>query len=349
MNWVAIGLLMTFGLAAQTQGEKAIQLNLQGNRLAEAGHYAEALPVYRDTLDIWRSLGADYEGHLAATLLNYGIALAGNGQRPAAVKVLEQALALHRKALGPEHHRTIINMNLLAGNYLMLDDSAKAEELFNAALQIERAQFPNDSQTARTLEGLSSVSIQRERGMEALAFSEEALTIAIKSTGEESVDTALAYASVAEGHRFMGATERALPLYRKARMLYEKALGPAHPRVATLLSQEGLILMNDGKLSMAEKAMTECLDILRKSCPDCVTEISLAETNLGLLRLRQKRWAEANTALTTAVEMREKFSLRPGPELADALQNLAIAREKLRLYDDAARLNSRAQMIRGLR
>jgi hypothetical protein len=65
--------------------------------------------------------------------------------------------------------------------------------------------------------------------------------------------------------------------------------------------------------------------------------------------LRQKRWEEANTALTTAVEMREKFSLRPGPELADALQNLAIAREKLRLYDDAARLNSRAQMIRGLR
>jgi len=65
--------------------------------------------------------------------------------------------------------------------------------------------------------------------------------------------------------------------------------------------------------------------------------------------LRQKRWAEANAALTTAVEMREKFSLRPGPELADALRNLAIAREKLRLYDDAARLNSRAQMIRGLR
>jgi len=140
------------------------------------------------------------------------------------------------------------------------------------------------------------VNIQKGRGAEALALSEEALTLAIKTMGEESVDTALAYASVAEAHRYMGATERALPLYRKARLLYEKALGPAHPRVATLLSQEGLILMHDGKLSLAEQAMVQCLDILKKSCPDCVTEISLAETNLGLLRLRQKRWAEANEA-----------------------------------------------------
>ena len=46
------------------------------------------------------------------------------------------------------------------------------------------------------------------------------------------MDTALAYTSVAEAHRFAGAPERALPLYRKARSLYEKALGPEHPRVA---------------------------------------------------------------------------------------------------------------------
>ena len=49
------------------------------------------------------------------------------------------------------------------------------------------------------------------------------------------------------------------------------------------------------------------------------------------------------------MELREKFAAKPGPELADALQSLAIAREKQRLFDDAARLNARAQMIRGYR
>ncbi|HEX7424835.1 MAG TPA: hypothetical protein VF311_13255, partial [Terriglobales bacterium] len=81
----------------------------------------------------------------------------------------------------------------------------------------------------------------------------------------------------------------------------------------------------------------------------CLTELAIAESNLGLLRLQQKRYREANEALTSAVELREKFSAKPGTELADALQSLAIAREKLRLFDDAARLNTRAEMIRAYR
>jgi tetratricopeptide (TPR) repeat protein len=80
-----------------------------------------------------------------------------------------------------------------------------------------------------------------------------------------------------------------------------------------------------------------------------LAELSIAESNLGLLRLQQKRYREADEALTSAVELREKFSAKLGPELADALQTLAIAREKLRLFDDAARLNTRAEMIRGYR
>jgi len=65
--------------------------------------------------------------------------------------------------------------------------------------------------------------------------------------------------------------------------------------------------------------------------------------------LKQKRYRDADEALTRAVELREKFAVKPGPELADALQNLATAREKQRLFEDAARLNARAQMIRGYR
>ena len=45
-----------------------------------------------------------------------------------------------------------------------------------------------------------------------------------------------------------------------------------------MLSQEGLILMQDGKLSLAEQAMVRAVNILRKSCPDCVVELSIAQT-----------------------------------------------------------------------
>ena len=349
MNWLLIGLLTAIAASSQTPLENAQRLNEQGNRAGESGNDREAISLYQESLAVWRSMGPQYEGHTAGTLLNLAVSLSADGQRQEASKVLEEALALHRRALGPTHHRTVSNMNLLASNYLMVGDPERAEILLKDVLAIERELYPEDIQTARTLEALSNLFVRREKGSEALPLAEEALKITIHATGEDSLDTALAYSCVAEAHRFAGAPERALPLYRKARSLYEKKLGPDHPRVASIWSQEGLILMQDGKLTLADQAMTRAVSSLRKSCPVCAMELSITQTNLGLLRLKQKRYRDADEALTRAVELREKFAVKPGPELADALQNLATAREKQRLFEDAARLNARAQMIRGYR
>ncbi len=349
MNWILIGLISGITAAAQTPAETAQSLNTQGNRVSESGNYPEAKRLYQESIRIWRSLGPEFEGHTAGTLLNLAVALAGQGQRQEATKVLEEALVLHRRALGVTHHHTLSNMNLLATTYLMLGEPDRAEPLLNEALPIERELFPADIQTARTLEGLSNLMIRRGQIHEALAPAEEALEIALHVPREDNVELGLAYTSVAEAHRVAGASDRALPLYRKARWLYEKSLGSEHPRVAGLLSQEGLILMQDGKLSMAEQAMVRAVDILRKGCAECIVERSILHSNLGVLRLKQKRYREADEALTTAVELREKFTPNPGPELADVLHLLAVAREKERLFEDAARLNARVEMIRGYR
>jgi tetratricopeptide (TPR) repeat protein len=317
--------------------------------LADAGDYTEARRLYIEAVEIWRSLGPAYEAHAAGTLVNLAVAMTDEGQRAAAAKVLEEALALHRHSLGAAHYRTVTNMNLLANNYLMMGDPERAEALYQEALLIERKLCPADIQTARSLEGLAYGLVRRRQGREALPLAEEALRIAAQSAGEDSVDTALAYSSVAEVHRSMGSGARALPLFRHARALYEKALGPSHPRVAAILSQEGLILMQDGKLNLAEQAMTQAVKVLKNSCSGCLTELWIAESNLGLLHLRQKRYREADEAYSAAVELREKFALSTGPELADSLQNLAAVREKEHLFDDAARLNTRAQLIRGYR
>ena len=345
MKWLLIGMLTAICAAAQTPAETAQSLNTQGNRVAESGNNPEAQRLYREAIQIWRSLGPQFEAHTAGTLLNLAVAMVDGGQRLEAVKISEEALALHRRTLGGRHHRTVTNMNLLASNYLMLGDPDRAEALYQEALPIERELYPRDIQTARTLEGLAYGLVRRRQAREALPLAEEALDMAIQCAGEDGMDAALAYSSVAEVHRAMGSGERALPLYRKARALYQKALGPDHPRVAAILSQEGLILMQDRKFALAGEAMTQSVKSLKAACPGCLTELAIAESNLGLLRLQQKRYREANEALTSAVELREKFSAKPGSELADSLQNLAIVREKLRLFDDAARLKTRAEMI----
>ena len=143
----------------------------------------------------------------------------------------EEALALHRRSLGAKHHRTVSNMNLLASDYLMLSDPLSAQALLEEALPIGRELYPNDIQTARTLEGLANVLMRQDKPDGAMPLAEEALVIALKVAGEDSLDAALAFSTVAEVHRSGGRPERALPLYRKARALYEKSLGPDHPRV----------------------------------------------------------------------------------------------------------------------
>ena len=211
MKGLLIGMLTAIAAAAQAPVERAQSLNTQGNQVAESGNNAEAERLYREAIEIWRSLGPAYEAHTAGTLVNLGVALTGDGQRAAAAKVLEEALVLHRRSLGTQHHRTIANMNLLAGNYLMMGNPERGEMLFQEALPIERELYAGDIQTARTLEGLAYGLVWRRRPREALPLAEEALRIAVQSTGENSLDTALAYSGVAEAHRAMGAGERALP------------------------------------------------------------------------------------------------------------------------------------------
>jgi tetratricopeptide (TPR) repeat protein len=349
MNWALIGLLTALTASAQTPAETAQSLNTQGNRAEESGNYPEAQRLYRESIRIFRSLGPAYEAYAASALLNLAIAMTDDGQRAAATKVLEEALAMHRHSLGDKHLRTLTNMNLLANNHLTLGDPDRAGAIFQQLLPVERELYPDDIQTARTLQGLSYGLVRQDRAREALPLAEEALRIAIQKEGPDSMEAALAYSSVAEAHRSMGSGARALPLYRQARALYQKTLGPDSPRVATLLSQEGLILMQDGKLALAEQSMKQSVQSLNKSCPGCLVELTIAQSNLGLLHVRQKRYREADEAYSAAIELREKFAVSRGPELADALQSLAEVRQKEHLFDDAARLNTRAQMIRGYR
>lgn len=93
----------------------------------------------------------------------------------------------------------------------------------------------------------------------------------------------------------------------------------------------------------------EAVRSLERTCPACLLELSRAEDNLGMLRLRQKRYGEADQALTHSVALQRQFLLKPGSELAGTLQALAAVREKERRFDDAANLKGQAQAIRSYR
>jgi tetratricopeptide (TPR) repeat protein len=345
MNWLRFWVIGLAGVAAGAQTALPDDPTVLGNRAADHGDFGAAEPYYRKAVEEFRALGPDYEAHLAASLVNLAAANCGQGRRAEGAQYFEEALVLHRRTLGPKHLRTLININRMATNYLMMGNADRAEGLYAGALAIERELYPDDGQLAQTLGGLAAAMLRKGQTAEALPLVEEALQIARKSSGDGSVEAAQMYANVAEVHRVSGRLDRALPLYRKARFIYEKVLGESDTRVASILSQEGLILVNEGKLTLAAQALERAVDLLRLSCPLCVPEMSIAENNLGVLRLKQKRYAEADRLLTHVLALQEKYLARPGRETADTLQNLSMVREKEQLHEDAVRLRNQATMI----
>jgi len=345
MNWVRLGLAAISLAAASAQVRTAFDLNDRGLEASSRGDEAEAVRLFETAIDIWRGLGPAYEAHLATTESNLAQALSGQGKRREAAGIFEAALAEFRHSLGAENLRSLTTQNFLGANLLMLGEDLRAAPLFDAATAIERRRYPNDVQLARSLAGQSLICLRAGRMEEALPLAEEALNITLSAAGDSGLDAALAYSGVAEVHRIAGRPERALPLYGKARAIYERILGPGHPRVASILSQEGLILMGDGKLSLAEKAMTRSLDILAKACPGCILEKTVSETNLGLLRMKQGKYPEADHLLTHVMSLQEQYGPGTGPAMAATLHSLAQVREKERRHEDAAQLQKRADLI----
>ena len=88
--------------------------------------------------------------------------------------------------------------------------------------------------------------------------------------------------------------------------------------------------------------MLKAIELLKKTCPDCAVEMAVAESNLGLLRLKQKRYHEADEVFSQAINLRERLLPTAVPELAQAIDNLAYTRRLEHRDQDAEQLAQRA-------
>jgi len=83
--------------------------------------------------------------------------------------------------------------------------------------------------------------------------------------------------------------------------------------------------------------------------PGCMFERAVAETNLGVLRIKQMRYQEADQLLSEVVALQGGYEGSPGQQLAATLRTLAQVREKERRLEDAAQLQKRADAIMAFR
>jgi tetratricopeptide (TPR) repeat protein len=330
MKQISVCLFAFF--CATAQPDTARNLNEQGLAAYRRGDTATAEHLYREAITKWQEMGEGFHAHLAITRMNLADALAAQGKRVDAASQLEQSLALFRQSLGVRDWRTLECMNTLAALDLIMGDTEHAGALVNEALPLERELFPADARTATTLTELATLKLRTGHVSEAMAPAEEALALATKAAGEDSLNAALAYTVVGEVYRVGDQPGRALPVYRRARDIYEKRLGPQHPRVAALLGQEGLLLAGEGKLATAAQQIQRALAMLDHSCPNCDYERWTLDSNLAQVRVRQGMYAEAERLLEAAVALSERGQAQ-STEITELRQALDDVRAKERGQD----------------
>ena len=122
---LVLAILWLWPASLHAQSEALMEAYRQGKALKEAGRYEQAIPFYREALELGeREFGPDHP--TTALLLNNLASLyESQGRYAEAEPLYERALAILEMALGPEHPNVADSLNNLAALYTAQDRSSE--------------------------------------------------------------------------------------------------------------------------------------------------------------------------------------------------------------------------------
>jgi tetratricopeptide (TPR) repeat protein len=271
----------------------------------------------------------------SAVLLNRaGAYFCGHAVYSAGRPLLERALAIREKLLGPEHSDTATSLNNLASLLQDQGDLAGVRPLLERALAIyERALGPEHPYTSASLNNLASLLQDQGDLAGARPLFERALAIREKALGPEHPGTAMSLGNLALLLQAQDNLAGARPLFERALAIHERALGPEHRATATSLNNLALLLLAEGDLAGARPLFERALAIGEKALGPEHPDTAARLHNLAGLLVAQGDHVQARPLLERALSIRTKALGPEHPAVAKSLNNLA---DLLRVHRDLA-------------
>ncbi|HEV8712432.1 MAG TPA: tetratricopeptide repeat protein [Candidatus Binatia bacterium] len=144
----------------------------------------------------------------------------------------------------------------------------------------------------------------------------------------------------------VGHYSEAEPLYLRALTIWEKALGPEHPNVATSLNNLALLYRIQGQYAKAEPLLQRALTIREKALGPEHPAVAQSLNNLAGLYRDQGQYAKEEPLYRRALTIREKALGPEHPNVATCLENYSVLLRKLNRAAEAAAMEARADAIR---
>ena len=210
--------------------------NYRGEILRRQGRYPEAIAAHRRAVALDRRQGAEAEPwDRAVNLNNLGGALAGAGENHEAIAVVEESLALKRQVLAPDHPSLAATIDNLGTLWRNAGSPERSLPLFEEARGIRQQKLTADHPDRLGGEvnyGAALTALGRPK--EGLAVIDAALPeLERVSPGRP----ALGYAWLHRGRALaaLGRSREARASFASGLALFEGALGPDHPILASPL------------------------------------------------------------------------------------------------------------------
>ncbi len=122
---------------------------------------------------------------------------------------------------------------------------------------------------------------KENRQEDSLSRAEELLRLTEQMDLSDTVGGATAFLNCATAYKAFSRPEDALPLYEKAKAIYERELPENDPRLGALYNNMALALTDVGRFEEAEELYQNALSVMESvpgGCPEqAVTELNLAE------------------------------------------------------------------------
>ncbi len=280
----------------------ALSLNNVGLTLSERGRFADAEPLLRQAIDIWRQHDGTAADVVAAGLNNLADVLRQQARLSDAVPLLQEAIEIRRQTVGSTHPSLALVVGHLGRVFSQQGELTKAEPLLREALSIRQRVYGDDHpDTVNTRNDLTS--LLHDQGD--LAGAEPLYRAAVSSLdarlGRDHVDYAVQInnlASVLEDLRRFDEAER---LYRESLAIRLRHYDPGHQSIARARHNLARTLLPLGRVAEAEELVRAALAARQQVLPAGHFETALSKALLGKVLAARGRGGEAEPLLVGAV------------------------------------------------
>ena len=208
---------------------KSKLLDSFGQLLEAKGQFTQALPFYKQALEICLAIWGEDSSQVAVARNNLGDTYRELGECKQAIEYFELALKSDINNYDEEHPDVAVMRNNLAMTYESLGQYDKAIEYYQLALTSDINNFGEDHpDVAIDRNNLAGVYFAQGKYDKAIEYFELALTSGINNLGEEHPKVALRRNNLAMTYESLGQYEQAIELYQLALDCVERVFPAEH-------------------------------------------------------------------------------------------------------------------------